>query len=468
MSFGAGKHPLVMMSDRSPLDPLAAGSLFGRAHGALMNEVVRRRGVWLAASETAVAAAPGSWLRRVAVDAQTLQAHREGHCETTLAAAYFGHRADPVQQETWLRAHREVSSRYASQAARLAAPGAAVWLHGYHLQLVPAMLRRLRSDLRIGLVLHSPFPSAEAFAALAGREDIIRGLLDADVLAFTEARSAANFANVALDGPAEQFIVRPITTMVMPMPAETKTIVHLAADRQVQAAAARLRRNLHPAGTVFLSVGSGDPADGSAHRLREFAALLAAGDADPRRHAYIHLSSAADVPGAQDDAVRAEIEGLVAQINGDFARPGLCPVHYQRQDLSAGELTALYLAADVMLATPMRDRATPHAAEFVAARTSDRGQVILSEFSATASQLPQARIVNPHEPNALARAMIEAARQAHRSSAEMAQMRQAIASNGISQWVQRFLDILTAAGGQTEPVPVRRASARPPVSLGLR
>ncbi len=420
-----GTHALIMATDAPPLGHPAGG--LGRARAALMHTVAARRGVWLAASDRPLAH-DGSWLKPVEVDAHTLAAHRDGYCHTSLAPVYFGHTALPRQEEAWLQAHRAVSASYARVAARLAAPGATVWLHDYHLQLVPSLLRRLRPDVRIGLSLHSPFPPAESFLALAARDDILRSLLAADVVGFQDPRSEANFVNLA----APQ---RPITTLTLPMPADTGPIAHLATDRRVQAAAARIRLALRPAGVIFLGTGGDDPADGSVQQLREFARLLAAGLLDPERSAFIHLAPAR--PG--DTEQRAEIERLVAQINGEHGRPGFCPVHYQRQDLPAADLTALYLAADVMVATPMRDRPTPHAAEYCAARLDGRGRIVLSEFSSGTGQLPHAHVVNPHEPEALGRAMLEAAADAGRPSAAMALMRRQILTDGVSQWAQQFL-----------------------------
>ncbi len=438
--MSAGQHPLIVATDRPPLAEPASGSAgFERAHAALMHTVASRGGAWVAA--TAAPAAPAnSWLHPVHVEGDLLEAHRDGYCGQTLASVYFGHDGPtPPQRATWADAYREVNSRYARAIASLAAPGAAVWLHDHPLQLVPGALRALRPDLRIGLFLHSPFPPAETFLTLAGRDPILAGLLATDLVGFTDVRSAAN-----LTGLAQTTGQPPPRTTVMPMPAETHAVVHLAATVRVQALAARLRSRLRPATTVFLSIGGHDSGDGTAAALSEYGRLLDERGLDPRGTALIHLAPAGTV---ENGLQHKEIERLTAQINGRHGRLGHLPVHYQRQDLSLAELTAFYLCADVMLAVPMRDRATPHAAEYVAARRSGRGRVILGELSSAVAQLPAATVINPHEPGALARAMRTAAAEAKTRCPRMVAMRENAIAYGVGQWAQQFLHALTGTNG---------------------
>ncbi len=437
----SGAYQLVLATDAPPLGSGANRFPLGRAHAALMHSVASRQGVWVAASQRM--GGGGSWLKPVLVDADTLAAHRAGYCATTLAGVYFGQAVMPEQRPEWLQAHREVCEHYARTIARLAAPDALVWLHDHHLQLVAARLRDLRPDVRIGVTMHSPFPHAESFMTLAEREDIIASLRSADLIGFQESRSVANFQALA-DEP--QFTIgercHRTKAVVMPMPADSGAMAHLAHQAEVRTAAARIRASLRPATTIFLSMGGNDPADGSAFALQEFAKLFSSKDLDPRRVAYIHLAPTAPFPGADSQTQRQEVERLVAKINGEFASPGHCPVHYQRRDIAAAELTALYLAADVMLATPLRDRATPQAAEYAAVHADGRGQIIMSEFSSTRHQLDHAKPVNPHEPAALGDAIVAAVHKTKGRCAAMLAMHERVAADGVSAWARDFLHLL--------------------------
>ena len=90
-----------------------------------------------------------------------------------------------------------MNERYAAAAADAAAPGASVWVHDYHLQLVPKMLRELRPDVRIGFFLHIPFPPQELFVQLPWRREILEGILGADLVGLQVSGGASNFARLA-------------------------------------------------------------------------------------------------------------------------------------------------------------------------------------------------------------------------------------------------------------------------------
>ncbi|MEM6741386.1 MAG: trehalose-6-phosphate synthase, partial [Pseudomonadota bacterium] len=100
---------------------------------------------------------------------------------------------DPVDWPTF----REVNWAFAEAAAREAGEGALVWIHDYNLWLVPGYLRQLRPDVTISFFHHTPFPSADLFNVLPWREEIVKSLLECDVVGFHIARYVANFTQVA-------------------------------------------------------------------------------------------------------------------------------------------------------------------------------------------------------------------------------------------------------------------------------
>lgn len=396
-----------------------------------MQAVASRGGAWVAAGAAETKAS--LWLKPLHPGRDLLVAHREGYCANTLASVYFGHDGTtPPQDSEWAAAHHAVSRRYARHIAGLAARGAVVWIHDYPLQLVPGMLRELRPDLRIGYSLHSPFPAAGTLLTVAEHDQILSSLLAADLCSFPDIRSTANFtgyAQTAGDMP-------PLST-VMPMPVDTHLIAQLAADVTVQANADRIRHRLRPATTILLALGGSDPGDGILTVLSEYQQLLASGKLDPQSTVLIHLTR----PGgpAEDDQTRQDTERLIAQINGTHANLVHQPVQHQRGPFTPAELAAFYLAADVMLAIPTRDRTTFEAAEYVAARIDGTGRLLLSEFSATSSQLPAANLLNPHVPDALADAICHTTSFARTRSASIVTMREQALSNNVGRWAEKVL-----------------------------
>ncbi|QHO59365.1 putative alpha,alpha-trehalose-phosphate synthase [UDP-forming] [Arachis hypogaea] len=59
-----------------------------------------------------------------------------------------------------------------------------VWVHDYHLMVLPTFLRKRYNRVKLGFFLHSPFPSSEIYRTLPVRDEILRGLLNADLIGF--------------------------------------------------------------------------------------------------------------------------------------------------------------------------------------------------------------------------------------------------------------------------------------------
>ena len=116
---------------------------------------------------------------------------------STLWPLYHDVVVKPTFDRSWWGTYREVNLRFAEATARAAAPGATVWVHDYQLQLVPAMLRELRPDLKIGFFLHIPFPPSELFAQLPWRVGVLQGMLGADLVGFHLPGGAENFLALA-------------------------------------------------------------------------------------------------------------------------------------------------------------------------------------------------------------------------------------------------------------------------------
>jgi len=135
----------------------------------------------------------GVRLRSVPLSEDDFSQYYEGYANSTLWPLYHDAVEPPVFKRRWWDAYRAVNERFARAAAEDAAPGATVWVQDYQLQLVPAMLREQRPDLRIGFFLHIPFPPTELFMQLPRRAEVLKGLLGADLVGFQRPLGAHNF-----------------------------------------------------------------------------------------------------------------------------------------------------------------------------------------------------------------------------------------------------------------------------------
>jgi trehalose 6-phosphate synthase len=356
-----------------------------------------------------------------------------------------------------------VNERFAKRLAEIAPQGAVIWVHDYHLQLVPAMVRELRPDATIGFFLHIPFPPWELFARLPWRNEIIEGLLGADLVGLQRVMGAENFAiiaqrlglaepqggDVAVAEPNEPTMLvtpsgRLVATGAFPISIDVAEFNDIAAERNVRRASAAVRSRLGNPEVVLLGVDRLDYTKGIGARMRSFRSLLDDGTLDADRCVMIQVATPTReaVEHYQDE--RHEIERLVGEINGLHARIGQPVLHYLYRSLSLEDLVALYLAGDVMLVTPLRDGMNLVAKEYVASRRDVNGVLVLSEFAGAADQLTDAVLVNPHDEEAMRAAIVHAIDMNHTErTRRMAALRDAVARSDVRSWAERFLEDLS-------------------------
>jgi trehalose 6-phosphate synthase len=448
-------YDLVVAANWLPVRDSASGwrDTAGSAARPLRAAVAARGGAWIGCgidADQEALLADDLWLHPLAVPGQLATNSYQGHCLSTLLPLYVDGGERPRFGPHWREAYRRVNYRMATAAATIAAPEAVVWIHDYHLQLMPGYLRHLRPDLRIGFFLHTPFPSVERFTQQPMREQVLAGLLGADLVGFQQERSLINFLDVTAElGPfrhddrAVHVGERKVAVGVFPSSVDVAYIDRLASDVAVQLRAEAVRSTLGSPRLVLLSAGAPYAAEGVRQRLDAYADLLAEGRLDPGSTAMVHIAACGDEDLAGQPAERDLVERQVAQINGLYGRLGQPVVHYVRRPLDPTDLIALYVAADVMLATPLRQGMTLAAKEYVAARTDDTGRLVLSEFTGAAADLPEADIVNPHDAEALKTAILTAAANAHVASAQMHRMRQRLRRHDSAAWATSYLTALT-------------------------
>ncbi len=397
----------------------------------------------------------GVELHPVPISGREVELYYEGFSNDGLWPLYHDAlRESTYDMDQW-DAYVAVNERFAEKLAKIAAPGAVVWVHDYQLQLVPAMLRERRSDLTIGFFLHIPFPPLELFSRLPWRNEIIEGLLGCDLLGFQRPTNAANFAACArqfLDRDEfDDVIENPAHTTrlgVFPISIDVAEVEEIAAGRACRKRMSQIRTRLGDPEVILLGVDRLDYTKGIGLRLRAFAALLESGELDPERHVMVQVATPTREQVEHYKDERHEIQRLVGSINGRFSRIGLPVVHYLYQTLQYDELIALYRAGDVMLVTPFRDGMNLVAKEYAAAHIDGDGVLVLSEFAGAADELTDAVLVNPHDELALQRSIVTAVEMhRHERRTRMAALRDQIRKSDVQGWADRFLAALAKAGG---------------------
>ncbi len=394
----------------------------------------------------------GLTLYPVRLSADEIAEYYEGFSNATLWPLYHDVVATPAFHRHWWRAYTRVNQRFAEEVANVAAQGGTVWVQDYQLQLVPGMLRELRPDLKIGFFLHIPFPPVELFRQLPWRTRVMEGLLGADVIGFHTDGGVRNFSWLATelagateDGDPEVLRVgdRRVRLGAFPISIDSSKLDAIArADSTVQRAA-EIRQELGNPRRIVLGVDRLDYTKGIDVRLRAYHELLEEERITVDDAVMIQLATPSRERVEHYRQMRDDIELSVGRINGEFARVGHPAVHYLHQSLPREELAAFYLAADVMLVTPLRDGMNLVAKEYVACRWDDGGALVLSEFTGAAIELTSALLVNPHDTDGVKEALYAALTMNDEERGKrMRILREQVMHNDVDRWARSFLETL--------------------------
>jgi trehalose 6-phosphate synthase len=233
----------------------------------------------------------------------------------------------------------------------------------------------------------------------------------------------------------------------------------MAKRPDVQARAKEIRESLGNPSKILLGVDRLDYTKGIRHRLKAFGELLEDGLIDVEDTTLVQVASPSRERVDSYVQLRDEIELTVGRINGDHDTMGHTAIRYLHQAYPREEMVALFLAADVMLVTALRDGMNLVAKEYVASRIDNRGVLVLSEFTGASDELGSALRVNPHDIDALKDTIMRAiAMPPAEQGRRMRALRRKVIENDVERWSRSFLDALEAARAEKRRPP-RRATA---------
>ena len=434
---------------------------------ALTSVLQSRNGLWIGwpgVSEDVVTPLTfeGISLKAVNISREEYDEFYLGFSNATLWPLYHDAIRAPTFQRHWWQTYQKINQRFATAAAESVAPNGTVWIHDYQLQLVPAMLRAVRPDVKIGFFLHIPFPPNELFTQLPWRREIIAGLLGADLIGFQVPHAASNFSRIArrlLGAIGTDSVLRHDSRIIrvgaFPITVDTNLIESITRERRVRDRAAEIRHDLGDPEVVLLGVDRLDYTKGIQQRLSAISEMFAAGQLVGGTHVVVQVAVPSRESDAHYDLERHNLEQVVSAMNGDHSLVGSPVIHYLHQNLPFEELVALYLAADVMLVTPFRDGMNLVAKEYIACRSDLTGKLVLSEFAGAAAELRGAFMVNPHDLDGIKESIYLALKAApDEVRARMVRMRRKVFRRDVSDWAQSFLSALASTNAPSSVGPL--------------
>ena len=314
------------------------------------------------------------------------------------------------QPDHW-EAYKQVNAKYAEAVLERLDDDDVVWVHDYQLLLLPEYIRKKNSKVTIGFFNHIPFPSSEVFRTLPWREEVLKGMLGADLIGFHTydyerhfLRSVNRILRHDINFNSVNIGSRIVRSDSFPMGIDYKKFWNAAKEHysQPRSENSDIQKKLdyHKYVTrntkLILSIDRLDYTKGIANRIRAFGYFLEKYPEYQEKVRLIMLAVPSRTNVPQYQLLKKEVDELVGRINGKFATINWTPIWYFYRSMPFENLIDLYTSSDVALITPTRDGMNLVAKEYVATRTDHTGVLILSEMAGAAHELNEALIINPN------------------------------------------------------------------------
>jgi trehalose 6-phosphate synthase len=402
---------------------------------------------------------PAYTLRRIWLTPEEEQRYYNGFANEGLwPLCHIAHVRPVFRSEDW-EEYRRINGRFAEAIVQeLGDPGTPIFIQDYHLALTAALLRERNPLVRTALFWHIPWPHPDRLRMCPWRQEIMRGLLANDLLAFQLERDRRNFLLgvrdelvarvdrdvVRMDGRATRVAAQPIGV-------DFDRIQKVAADESQMRETERLRRELRLDDPEITTIGVGvdrlDYTKGIPERLEAIDRLLTT-RSDLRGHlVFVQVGVPSRSKIESYAAIEKQIDEQVAAINSKHGNgPADGPIRYRKSALKIRKLVALYRLADFCVVSSLHDGMNLVAKEFVAARDDRDGVLVLSEMTGAAQELTDALIINPYHIDGFAAAIERAiAMPADERAARMRSLRRAVAGHDVFLWASDILERLDHA-----------------------
>lgn len=452
--------PIVLVSNRLPItvqrgvDGLELRRSTGGLVSALEPILERCGGTWvgwagstLRADDILLSQGRAYKLRAVPLTEAEVAGYYHGFANGTLWPLFHCFPARTHFDRRGWKIYEEVNRKFATVAVDAADGGnQLLWVHDYHLMLVPFLIRQAAPAARVAFFLHIPFPPYDVFRLLPWDRELLRGILACDLIGFHVLSYAQNFLDcvarlLAARVDREAFLIehgdRTIKVGAFPIGIDFDLFESLAD--------AAPPSNTQPNQRIVLGVDRLDYTKGIPERILAFERLLELYPQHREKVALVQLAVPSRFQVAEYRHLKRQVDELVGRVNGRFGTAHWTPIRYLYRSLPRERLAELYRNAHVALVSPLRDGMNLVAKEFVACQVSSPGVLVLSRLAGAAETMREAILVNPYNLDAMAEAIHRAlTMQEPERRSRMVALRQRERESNVFVWARNFLDAARA------------------------
>ncbi len=390
-------------------------------------------------------------VRQVKLTKNENKHYYEGFCNTQIWPLfhYFPTRYK-LDTKDW-PFYKQVNQKFANQIADILEPNDRIWIHDYQLMLLPKMLREKGVENKIGFFLHIPFPDFEIYRIFPKRSEILESLINCDLIGFHTESYKKHFlecvesilnSQAKVKGNKIFYNERVSKVEAMPISIDFKEIQKIAQSETTEQSLAELQEIF--AGQI---IGLGvDRLDYTKGLIEKFLGLEYFLDKNPeyiKKISFIQIAVPSRTNVQDYIKIKKRTDEIVGRINGKFSREGWSPIHYIYSNLKFDKLVAYYRLADFIIVSALRDGLNLVAKEYVASKINNKGQLILSEFTGVAEEMPYKYLINPYDVTSISNSISQVIKTSDEEKfIVMEKLRSYVEENDIFKWLDSFLEKL--------------------------
>ncbi len=352
------------------------------------------------------------------------------------------------ESQYWHEGYLPTNKAYASSVIDYYKPGDTIWIHDYHLALVPQLVRNELPEAEIGVFWHIPWPPWESFGKIPHRDELLQGLAAADLVGLHLNKYSRNLLRCADESGAEvdydsgRFELGNEKVRVGSYPLGVDYEFFNGTETKGKEDRIREKYNCE---NIILGVDRQDYTKGIPERICAFKRFIR-NNPDYREEVALIQRTPPSRTGIEEYRVeKSEINERASEFNGEYGNHDWVPINLFWKGVPQKELIAEYRAADIGLVTPGLDGMNLVAKEFVAANPEPK-VLILSEFAGASQQLEEALQVNPYDSESVAKAIKAAIEMDEKEKADRwSKLRKTVRTQDLPTWAANFLDDLEGA-----------------------
>jgi len=396
-----------------------------------------------------------------------VKGYYDGFCNKTIWPLFHSFPLYTFYKNSLWDEYKRVNRIFYQAILDIAQPDDVIWIHDYHLMLLPKLLRKKMPGLAIGFFLHIPFPSQEIYRLLPWRQEILEGILGADLIGFHTYDYVRNFLDSILGLLGYEsnlgyirYQNRIIKADTFPMGIDYERFSSAVQNPNTKKEIKKIRKEIGEK-KIILSIDRMDYTKGVIKRLESYELFLQENPEYLEKVILIMVAVPSRLQVKQYQQLKQQVDKLIGKINGKYATVTWSPIRYFFRSIPFSELIALYYIADVGLVTPLKDGMNLVAKEFIATKTHHKGVLILSEMAGAASELGEALIVNPNNKQQISWALKYALNMPDKEQRRRNRLMQRRLENyNVKKWADDFKESLLQVKSMQEKFFAKRLSPK--------